>query len=326
MKRNIQAYVLLIPAAVVVVAAVFLIVKLATPSTTVITGMVEATEVDVAAKIPGRVDSVLVREGDRVNKGQVLATLQSREIDAKVERARGLMEAAQAKLDMARNGARPEEKEAVEKLYEQARHQYELAEKTFNRVQAVFADSVVSPQERDEVEFKYKAAREQMDAAKAKYDMVMKGARDEEIRAAEALVHQAENGYNEARAYQDETRLVSPLDGEVRKRIVDPGEIVAAGYPVLTVLDTRDVWVVVNLREDRMTGIAMDKVVSGAVPALDGKRFDFRVSYIAAMADFATWKATNQKGDFDLKSFEIRFRPQSPIEGFRPGMTVRLSW
>lgn len=326
MKLNKQTYVLYIPAAVVVIALIFLAIKFLAPSKEVITGMVEATEVDVAAKIPGRVDSVLVHEGDRVAKGQVLATLTTKEVNAKLEQARGVMEAAKARMEMAQNGARPEEKEAVEKQYQQAKYQFELAEKTFNRVQAVFADSVVSPQERDEVEFKYQAAKEQMDAARARYDMVMKGARSEEIRAAEALYHQAENTYNEATAYQEEARLASPLDGEVRKRIIDPGEIVAAGYPVLTVLDTRDVWVVVNLREDQMAAVSMDKVVTGRVPALGGKQFDFRVSYIAAMADFATWKATNQKGDFDLKTFEIRFRPQTQIEGLRPGMTVRLNW
>ncbi|MDD4052096.1 MAG: biotin/lipoyl-binding protein, partial [candidate division Zixibacteria bacterium] len=114
MKLNRHNYVLYIPAAIVVIALIFLAVKLLAPSKDAITGMVEATEVDVAAKIPGRVDSVLVREGDRVTRGQVLATLTTKEVDAKLEQARGVMEAAKARMEMAQNGARPEEKEAVE--------------------------------------------------------------------------------------------------------------------------------------------------------------------------------------------------------------------
>lgn len=315
--------VLLIPVVLILAAVVVLVLQSAKPKVTVVTGMVETKEIDVASKIPGRVDSVLVQKGQRVHRGELLAHLESKEIDAKVAQAKAVMEAAKAKWDMARRGARPEEKEAVEKLYLQAKHQFEFARKTYERVQQVYKDSVISAQKMDEVTFKYNAAKEQMEAARAKYDMVLKGARKEQIRAAEALFRQAEGAYREALAYQKETRLVSPIDGIVQDLVADQGEIVAAGYPVITLIQPQDAWVVLQLRENQLKGIKLGNVFKGTIPALD-KQVDFKVDYIASMADFATWKATNQKGDFDLKTFEIHLRPLKPVQGLRAGMTVRV--
>lgn len=313
-----------IPIVISIIAIVVLLSNNVNSNQTYITGIVETNEIDVASKIPGRIDSLLVDEGDVVNKGQILARLESKELDAKLEQARGLMDAAKSKMQMAHNGARPEEREAVQKLYLQAVHQYELAEKTWKRIESLYKDQVISLQEKDQVEFQYKAAKEQKEAAKAKYDMVMKGARYEEIEGAEALYHQAENGYNEALAYHGELNLVSPVNGEISKRISDSGEIIASGYPVFTIINPNDSWIVLQLREDQMTKIRKNKSLYGKIPALGDDLHEFVVTYISSMADFATWKATNQKGDFDLKTFEIHLKPKRSIDGMRPGMTAQI--
>ncbi len=325
MKLEKHTIILAVPALIVIVAVIVLIVKAAAPDPIVITGMADATEIDVASKIPGRVDTVLVREGDIVRKGQLLAVLESKEIDAKVEQARGVMGAAQSRLAMALKGARPEEKEAVKKLFNQAQSQFELAQKTWTRIERVYRDSLVSAQERDQVEFQFKAARDQMDAAKAKLDMVMSGARPEEIDGAKSLFHQAENAYAEAMAYNGETRIVSRIDGEITKRIVDAGEMAAGGYPIFTILDPTDIWVVIQVREDQLGAIKKGMTLKAAVPALNNTVFDFVVTTMAAMGDYASWKPTKQKGEFDLKTFEVRLRPAVPVQGLRPGMSVNVT-
>lgn len=313
-----------LPVALVLVAATVLIVRALTPEKVVVTGMIETDAIDISSKVPGRVDSLYVREGEKVVKGQAIAKLSSKEIDAKVEQARAVMEAARAKLDMANTGARPEEKEAMEKKYLAAKHQFELAEKTWKRISQMYEDSVVSAQEHDQIEFQYKAAKDQLDAAYAQYHMVMEGARSEERRAAEALFSQTENALKEALAYQQETHIISPLDGEISKRSIDQGEMVAAGFPVVTAFDPQDIWIVLQLREDQMTKVRQDARFAVTLPAIDKQPHQFRVAYIAPMADFATWRSTNQKGDFDLKTFEVHLRAESPIIGLRPGMTARV--
>lgn len=319
-----SSLVLMIPAVIAIAAVTVLVANSLNKEENIITGIVESTQVDVASKIPGRVDTVLVSEGDFVHKGQILARLQSREMDAKLEQARGLVDAAKSKVQMAHNGARPEEKQAAERLYFQAQAQFELANKTWNRIQSLFKDGVISAQEKDQAEFQFKAAKEQMEAAKARLDMVNHGARLEEISGAEALYYQAQNTYNEARAYHEELNLVSPINGELSKRISNPGEIIASGYPLFTVMDPSDTWVVLQLREDKMNSVKKGSLFYGRVPALGNQKFQFEVSYISPMAEFATWKPTNQKGDFDLKTFEIRLRSKLLVKDLRPGMTVNI--
>jgi HlyD family secretion protein len=318
--------VLLISAPLVLVAISVLVLALrsCTPDRPIVTGMVETSEIDVASKVPGRIDSLAVREGDRVEKGQLLARLSSREVDAKVEQARGMMEAADAKLRMARTGARPQERDAMERKYLASQHQFDLAEKTWRRIESLFADSVVSAQERDQTEFKYKAAKEELEAIRAQYDMVKEGVRHEEREAAEALYYQAENAYKEALAYQDETRLIAPIAGEISKRVADEGEMIAAGYPVVSIFDPDNVWIVLHLREDQMSGIRQGNQYPTRVTAVDKQEYQFVVSYIAAMADYATWRSTSQKGEYDLKTFEIHLTPVQKIDGLRPGMTAQV--
>lgn len=288
-------------------------------------GIVEIDEVDVASKIPGRIEELNVREGDFVSKGQILARLESKEIDAKVGQAKGVLEAAKSKLDMANKGARDEEKIATEKLFMQAKHQFEFASKTKERFDNLYKDSVISHQEYDEITFKYNAAKDQMEAAEAKYNMVMKGARNEEKSAAEGLYHQAENAYSEAMAYHSELQLISPIDGQISNKIADQGEIIASGYPVFTIINPKEYYIVLQIREDELSNIKIGEYFYGTISALENKQIEFKVTYISPMADFATWKPTNQKGDFDLKTFEIHLKSDEPIENIRPGMTVKIN-
>ncbi|MFA3781771.1 HlyD family secretion protein [Melioribacteraceae bacterium 4301-Me] len=324
MKLTKGKIVVSIPIFIMLISLIFLIASVFTSNEEVLTGIVETTEIDVASKIPGRIDTIYVNEGEHIDKGSVLASLESKEMDAKVEQAKGAMEAAKAKLQMAKNGARPEEKIAVEQLYIQAKEQFNYVEKTWIRFKKLFKDSVITKQEMDEMQFKYNSAKAQMEAAKAKYEMVMKGARPEEIDAAESLYHQAENAFNEACAYKDELIIKSPIDGEVSKIIANTGEVINSGYPIFTILDLRNSYVVLQVREDKMDTIKMGKIFKGFVPALNNSEYEFEVTYISPMADFATWKPTNQKGEFDLKTFEIHLRSKSPINNLRPGMTVNI--
>ena len=317
--------VIALPFVLAIVAVAVLIVNANDADEKVVTGLVETTTISVSSKIPGRIAEIFVKEGDQIKKGQLIASMESKEMDAKVEQTRGQLETARFKYQMALNGARQEEKDAVEKLYLQSKYQFELAEKTLNRMMNLYSDSLISTQEKDVYEFQYKAALEQMNAAKSKYDMVIKGARYEEIAMAKGLFYQAENGFKEASAYQDELEIKSPIDGELQKKMVNQGEILASGYPVVTLIDLNDTWITIQLKEDEMNSVKIGDVFYGNVKALSNTLYKFKVYYISPIGDFANWRPTNQKGDFDIRTFEIRFRAVDKIEGLRPGMTVNLT-
>lgn len=291
----------------------------------IISGTTETRHIDVASKIPGRIDSVFISEGDFVVKGQHIARLESKEIGAKVEQARGAMDAARAKMTMSKNGVRPKEQEGAMKLYLQSKAQFDLMEKTLTRVTKLLSDSVISSQEKDQVEAQYISAREQMNAAKIKYELALEGARVEEKDAAQSLYYQAQNVFNEVCIYAEEKDIISPVSGEVEKIVADPGEIVSSGYPVITITDTSDIWVIIQVKENVLSRFKKGIEFKGTIPALDNAQYLFYVNYISAMADFATWRPTNQKGEFDIRTFEVHLKPRVPLSGLRAGMTVNFS-
>ena len=292
------------------------------PEVEFIQGEVDATQVNLAVKIAGRVSEVLVKEGEYVEQGAVLLNLDSPEINAKLRQASSAQKAASAQRDKAYAGARSQEVEAAMNLWIQAREAAELAEKTYRRINNLYADGIVPGQRRDEIEAKWKAAEAAAAAARSQYDMALEGAREEDRTAASALVDQAQGAVTEVESYLEETRLESPLAGEVIHLLADPGEVVNAGYPVVTILDLEDIWVTFNIREDNLAGMRMGEVFPVSVPALGNKEFEVEISYISALGDYATWRATSASGGFDLKTFEVRARPVNKIEGLRPGMSV----
>ncbi|MCM2256583.1 MAG: efflux RND transporter periplasmic adaptor subunit [Vicinamibacteria bacterium] len=288
-------------------------------------GEVEAAQVDVSAKVPGRVAEVLVEVGQRVEKGAPLARLSSVEIHAKLDQATAVRAAARAQSAKADGGARPEEVRAAWSQWQRAEAAAELAASTRDRLERLHRDGVVPAQRRDEAEANWKAARAAADAARAVHEMAVAGARREDRDAAAAVVRQAQGAVTEVESYLGETLLTAPRAGEVAARNLEPGEMAAAGYPVVTLVDLSDVWVVFNLREDRLAGLAVGDALQARFPAL-GRNLELRVSAIAPQGDFATWRSTSASGGFDLKTFEVRARPTVPAAGLRPGMSAIVEW
>ncbi len=289
-------------------------------------GEIEATQFKVASKIPGRIDSIAVKKGQKVAKGDFLFSISSPEIDAKLVQVTAMRNAAQAQSLKAQNGAQAEDIQAAYNLYVKAEAAARLYEKTFTRVENLFKDGVVSEQKKDEAETQAKAGRETANAAKAQWEKAVKGARFEDKRSAQELVNQAEGGIKEVEAYLAETQVKAPASGEVSNIVSECGELVPTGYPVITVLDLQDSWATLFVREDLLADIRMNSEIKASIPALGNKEITLKVNYISPLADFATWTATKTSGGFDTKSFEIHAVPTSPVEGLRPGMSVLVNW
>ena len=285
-------------------------------------GQMEATETDIAPKITARIAQVLVQEGDTVAVGALLVRTDSPEVAAKLAQAQAAPQAAQSVADKARNGARPQEIEMARLQWQRAQTAAELARTSFQRVDNLFREGLVAAQKRDEAAANHKASRDQALAARAQYDLARAGARTEDQAAAAAQVRQVGGVVAEAEAARAETTLQSPVAGEVAKVLAKVGELSPQGVAVVTVVDLADQWVVLNVREDRLQRFAMGSEFDATLPALGGQSARFKVSYIAALPDFATWRATRAGQGFDVRTFEVRARPLQAIAGARPGMSV----
>jgi len=289
-------------------------------------GEVEATQVKVASKLIGRIDSLLVHKGDDVQTGTLLFTLSSPELDAKFLQASAVREAAGAQKEKADNGAQKEDIQAAFNSWQTALAAADFAKKTFQRVDNLFKSGVVAEQQKDEAETRMKAAVETEKAARSLYDKAKKGARYEDKKSAGALVMQADGVLTEVNSYLSETRIFAPVKGEIANIIAERGELVPAGYPVITIVDLADVWVTFNLREDLLAAVQKGSTFKARFPALGMKEVLLKVNYINALGEFATWNATKTSGDFDMKTFEVHAVPVEKIEGLRPGMSALVNW
>ena len=292
------------------------------PPPDVFQGQMEARETDVAPKVTARIAQVLVKEGDVIAASALLVRTDSPEVAAKLAQATAAQQAAQAVADKARNGARPQEVEMARLQWQRAQAGAELARASFQRVDNLFREGLVAAQKRDEAAANDKASRDQALAAKAQYDMARAGARPEDLAAAIAQAHQVGGVVAEVEAAQAETELKSPGAGEVAKVLAKVGELSPQGVAVVTVVDLSDQWVVLNVREDRLQRFAMGSEFDASLPALGGQSARFKVSYVAVLPDFATWRATRAGQGFDVRTFEVRARPLQAIAGARPGMSV----
>lgn len=291
----------------------------------VVEGRVEATEFNVAAKITGRVEELPVKIGDQVQSGQLLAQLASPELNAKLAQASAARAAAQAQQRKAETGARVQEIENARQQYLRAEESAQLAETTQKRITSLFDEGVVPRQRLDEVTAQARGARAAANGAKAMLDLVSEGTRFEDRAAAAALEQQANAVVEEVASLRAESRVTAPQAGEVRSIQIERGELAPAGFPLVTLVDLSDIWVVAQVREDLMKNLKMGDRFKARVPALGDREIVLSVFFISPLGDFATWRATKQSSGFDLRTFEVRARPVERVEGLRPGMSVVVS-
>jgi len=248
------------------------------------------------------------------------------ELDAKYSQASAVLKAAGAQKLKADNGAQKEDIQAAFNSWQMALAAADFAKKTFSRVDNLYKSGVVAEQQKDEAETRMKAAVETEKAAKSSYEKAKKGARYEDKESAGALVAQAEGVLTEVNAYLNENHIYAPLSGEIANIIAERGELVPAGYPVITIVDLEDVWVTFNLREDLLASIQKGSTFKARFPALGMKEVLLKVTYIHSLGEFATWNATKTSGDFDMKTFEVHAVPVEKTDGLRPGMSALVNW
>ncbi len=287
----------------------------------VIQGYVEVSEYRVSSKVPGRVLELRVKEGDYVKVGDTLAILDAPDIKAKLAQAQSAESAATAMDQMANNGARREQINGAFALLQQAKAGLEIAQKSYNRVQRLYDEGVMSAQKRDEAFANYKALEAQVKAAKSQYDMAVNGARREEKLAAAAQVNRAKGAVQEVNSYINETMQIAQKEGEVSDVFPKVGELIGTGSPIMNISILDDMWGTFNVREDQLNGMQVGSTITAFVPAFN-KEIKMKVYYIKDQGSYATWKATKANGQYDLKTFEVKARPIKPFEGLRPGMSL----
>ncbi len=288
----------------------------------IIEGQAEATSVRVSGKLPGRVVEFFVHEGDMVKAGDTLVHIHSSLVEAKLQQARSMEDVAKAMDQKVDAGTRSQIIQSAYEMWQQAKAAVGITKKTYDRMQNLYSEGVMSEQKRDEAKAAYDAAVAASKAAQSQYEMAKQGAQKEDKESAKAMVGAARAGVSEVEALLEDQYLTAPCDGQIDVIFPHEGELVALGAPIMNVLKIDDKWVTFNVREEYLTDMTMGKEITVMIPALKDKEVKAKIYYVRDLGSYATWHATKTTGDWDSKTFEVKARPTEAVPDLRPGMTV----
>ena len=321
-KKLLSRVFIVILAAVVIISIIGVITMSRTH--VVLQGQIEATEIRISGKLPGRVDTFLVVEGQSVKRGDTLVSISSPEAHAKLQQANAMESVAKFQNEKIDEDTRQQIIRTAEELWNKSKTDLQLAKTTYQRIHALFQDSVVSAQRYDEAEALYKVAIAAERASHQQYLLAKAGAQKQDRESARSLVDAAQGTVDEVEAVLQDAWLTAPMNGEITTIYVRQGELVGTGTPIMNLVVLDDCHMVLNVREDDLPYFEMGQAFVGKVPALKDKEVVFKVNYISPLGSFATWESTGVGKSYDMRTFEIHALPMERVDGLRPGMSVLI--
>jgi HlyD family secretion protein len=296
------------------------------PQPLLVQGEADATRIDIAARVDGRVAERRVHRGQDVAAGDVLVTIDNPQLLTKLKEAEAARVVALADLKRIEVGTRAEVVAARRAALAAAEANARLAEQNYERTKQLTARDFASVQKLDEATATLDVAHRSHQQAKLALDEAIAGYTTEERGVAQAAVAKADAAIATLKAQVAELTVSAPVAAQVYHTSIDPGEYVSPGVPLLTLVVVSDVWLRFDLREDLMKGLKVGDRFEVRVPALGDKPVTVVVRRIATRGEYAGWRATRATGDFDLRTFEIRAYPVGPVPLLRPGMSAYADW
>ena len=285
-------------------------------------GQAEATSIRISGMLPGRVSQLYVTEGDRVSAGDTLVHIHSSLLEAKLMQAQGVEAAAAAQNAKIDNGTRSQIIQSAYQLWQEAIAARDIAQKTFDRMQNLYEQNVISAQKRDEAQAALNVATAAEKAARSQYELAIAGPQQEDKASAAAMKTTAQGSVKEVESILQDQYLTAPCDGEIDEIYPNIGELVATGVPIMSLLKTDDTWVSFNVREEMLNDLLIGKEITIMIPALGKMETQATVFYSKDRGTYAIWRATKPNGEWDSRTFQIKARPLTPLPSLRPGMTV----
>jgi HlyD family secretion protein len=283
------------------------------------TGTIEATEVRVGTKVMGRIQQLLVREGDTVKAGQVIARLESAEYEAAVARDRASVAKAEAQLAELLAGAREQEIKEARAAVAQAAANLEKARLDWERYQELFAEGAISSLDRDAALNRHRVAQEQQNAAQERLNLLLAGARAEAIEAARWEVARAKAALRASMVTLDEAVIRAPISGIVLTKAADQGETILTGAPIVVMIDPQDIWLRVYIAESDIGRVRLGQPARIRVDSFSDRSFPGKVTEIASRAEF-TPKNVQTKKERVYLVFGVKIALENPEGLLKPGM------
>ena len=289
------------------------------PKAVAVTGTIEATQVDVSVKITGRILVRLVKEGDRVTRGQVLVRLEDSELAADVRRQDAALRSAQATLRDLEKGARPQEIEDARAAVSSAEATRTMTEREYQRSDQLYTKNLIAAQDVDRARQAFEVAKSQERSARERLALLLAGSRPDQIDAARWQVTQAESALAQAQSRLREARVVSPIDGVVLRKNLEAGETANPGVPILTLVNPKDVWLRAYVPETEVGRLRIGDTAALRVDAFPNRVFTGRLIEIGSEAEFTPRNVQTKKERVTLV-FRIKIQIDNPDGLLKPGL------
>lgn len=289
-------------------------------------GNVDLREVNLAFKDSERIDTVLVEEGDAVRTGQVLATLDRERLEENIATTRANMEAQRFAVTRLENGSRPQEIEVAQADVERYQAELEIAQQTLDRQVRLLQRGAVAQQDVDDAQATHDVAKARLLAARKQLDLVLAGPRWEDIKEARARLEALESQYLLLQTQYKDYTLLSPRNGVIRSRLLEPGDIGSPQRPVFSIAIMDPKWIRTYVSETNLGHIAPGMTGNATIDAHPDKSYPGWVGFISPMAEFTPRSVETPELRTDLV-YEVRFFVRDPDNDLRLGMpaTVHLS-
>jgi len=282
-------------------------------------GTIEATEVEVGSKLPGRIAQLLVREGDAVQANQIIARLDTSEIEAEVAQQQAALARTEAQLKELLAGSRVEEIEEAHANLRQAEDNLKLAKDDWDRFDNLFKEGAISAQERDRAKNKVEVAISQVKAAQERYQMIRIGPRPEVIEAARHERDRAKAALGAAQVRLRDGTILAPLAGIVLTKRAEQGEIINPGFPIVVLIDPDDLWLRVYIPESEIGLVKIGQKGTITVDSFPNRRFEGKVIEISSKAEFTPRTVQTKKERVNLV-FGVKISLDNRERLLKPGM------
>ena len=243
-----------------------------------VTGVVEANEtVRVTSEIMGQAKEVKVKDGEEVNKGDILIALGDEQIKIQVAQAQATLDSIQASSDKIKSGARPQEIKQAESALLQAKLNRDSVEENYLRMEKLFSEKAISKQQYEQAKNQYEIADVQYQSAQESYELVIEGAAEEDIKSIEAQVRQTKAALDMAKYQLKNTQVTAPISGKVTSITVSTGEMVSPSIPLLSIIDVSRIFVKVGISEKDISKIKEGQKVNLEIDAFLEEKFQGEV-------------------------------------------------
>lgn len=283
-------------------------------------GTVEATEAALGFQAAGRIEFIGPREGDSVKAGEELARLDREELEARRTQAQWQLAAARATLEDLEAGSGREERESAREALRSAEERLADAKRDFERAQRLFQGGAISQEAHDKAKLAFDVATSQRNQAQTAVEQAERSPRPQRVTMQRAVIAQAEAALRQADAALKNAAIKAPFSGVIAVRDREPGETVAPGAPVLTVVDLNERWIRIYIREDQIGAVRIGQLATIKSDTYPEKTYAGTVSFIANQAEFTPRNVQTAEERVKLVyAVKVRITGDATID-LKPGM------